>query len=62
MYDGLSTQVQVGTDEGLKHDSCIHCDELISITKSSLTYFIGTLSPQKINKLDFALAVALGFG
>ena len=30
-YEGLSTQVPVGTDEGLKHDSSIHCDELVSL-------------------------------
>ena len=26
-YDGLSTQVLVGVDEGLKHESSIHCDK-----------------------------------
>ena len=43
-FDGLSTQVQVGIEEGLKHDSSIFCDELVSIPKSSLTHFLGTLS------------------
>ena len=28
---GLSTQVAIGIDEGLKHDSSIHCDELVSL-------------------------------
>ena len=59
-YDGLSTQVPVGVDEGLKHDSSIHCDELISIPKASLTHFIGTLPPVKIEALDRALAIAVG--
>ena len=36
-YEGLSTQVAVGIEEGLKHDSGIHCDELISLPKSMLT-------------------------
>jgi mRNA interferase MazF len=36
--------VQVGVDEGLKYDSSIHCDELISLPKSLLTNYIGTLS------------------
>ena len=31
--DGLSTQVSVGPAEGLKHDSSIHCDELMSLLK-----------------------------
>jgi mRNA interferase MazF len=59
-FDGLSTQVPVGVDEGLKHDSSIHCDELISIPKSSLTYFIGTLASSKIAALNRALAIAVG--
>jgi mRNA interferase MazF len=58
-YDGLSTQVQVGVEEGLKHDSSIHCDELVSIPKSSLTHFVGSLSFQKIQELDEALKSAL---
>ena len=58
-YDGLSTQVPVGIDEGLKHDSSIHCVELISIPKSSLTHFIGTLSLPKLQALHEALTAAL---
>jgi mRNA interferase MazF len=57
--DGLSTQVAVGVDEGLRHDSCIHCDELVSLPKSILTNFVGSLSPEKMKKLDRALCVAL---
>ena len=34
--DGLSTQVDVGPSEGLKHESSIHCDALMSIPKSAL--------------------------
>ncbi len=58
-YDGLATQVSVGPDEGLKHESSIHCDELVSLPKSALTNFIGTLPPKKIDALNQALLVAL---
>ncbi len=58
-YDGLSTQVPVGIDEGLKHDSSIHCDELVSLPKSVLTNFIGTLPSEKIQALNKALGIAL---
>jgi mRNA interferase MazF len=34
-HDGLSTQVLVGANEGLKHDSGIHCDELMSLARVS---------------------------
>jgi len=49
----------VGVDEGLKHESSIHCDELVSLPKSVLTNFVGTLSSQKIHALNKALALAL---
>ena len=59
VHHGLSTQVLVGIEEGLKHDSSIHCDELVSLPKSLLTNYIGTLSPQKIRALNEALRIAL---
>ena len=58
-YDGLGTQVVVGPNEGLKHESSIHCDELVSLTKSVLTNFIGTLSLPKLKELNQALRSAL---
>jgi mRNA interferase MazF len=57
---GLSTQVPVGADEGLRHDSSIHCDELVSLPKSMLTHFVGTLASPRTPELDRALANALG--
>jgi len=59
VHDGLSTQVEVGEDEGLKHHSSIHCDELISIPKSALTNYVGMLSPEKVRDLNKALRIAL---
>jgi mRNA interferase MazF len=58
-YEGLSTQVAVGIDEGLKHDSAIHYDELVSLPKSMLTNYIGKLSPEKLHLLERALKIAL---
>jgi len=58
-YIGLPTEIEVGVNEGLKHDSSIRCDELVSIAKSDLTNFIGSLSPQKIQELNQALKIAL---
>ena len=56
---GLSSQVAVGIEDGLKHDSAIHCDELVSLPKAALTDYVGTLSDEKIAKLNRALAAAL---
>ena len=58
-YEGLSTQVPVGADEGLKHESCIHCDELVSLPKSALTHYLGRLSSAKLDRLREALLIAL---
>jgi mRNA interferase MazF len=59
-FDGLSTQVVVGIPEGLKHESSIHCDELVSILKSSFTDYVGRLRKEKVFELDKALEVAVG--
>jgi mRNA interferase MazF len=58
-YDGLATQVPIGPDEGLKYESSIHCDELVSLAKTMLTNFIGTLPPTKVEALNQALLIAL---
>ncbi len=59
VHDGLSTQVSVGISEGLKHESSIHCDELVSLPKSMLTNYIGTLSDEKLSELDQSICIAL---
>jgi mRNA interferase MazF len=56
---GLSTQVNIGPEEGLKTECCIHCDELVSLPKSSLTNYVGSLPPAKYGELSTALKVAL---
>jgi len=59
VHEGLSTQVPVGVDEGLEHDSSIHCDQLVSLPKSVLTNFVGTLSHEKLEVLNASLRIAL---
>ena len=57
--EGLSTQVSVGPGEGLKHQSWIICDGLVSFPKVALTNFVGTLSATKLKQLNNSLAIAL---
>ena len=57
--EGLATEVPVGIGEGLKHDSSILCDALVSLQKSALSDNVGTLSRTKLDALDDALRVAL---
>jgi mRNA interferase MazF len=56
----LSTQVAIGPNEGMKHESWIMCDNLVSIRKTDLSGFVGSLSPAKIRQVDEALKMALG--
>ena len=57
---GLSTQVTVGIQEGLKHDSSIHCDGLVCVPKATLTDYIGRLRAARLDELDSALGIAVG--
>ncbi len=56
---GLSTQVRVGLAEGLKHESWIMCDNLVSLRKAYLTNFVGSLPMSRLLELDHALKRAL---
>jgi mRNA interferase MazF len=54
----LTTQVSVGPADGLKHESWIHCDSLVSFHKSVLTNFVGRLRATKMKQLNSSLAFA----
>src|SRR5580698_2038531 len=58
-WHGLPTQVAVGAAEGLKHESAIQCDGLMSLEKSRLRDFVGELASEKLRELNAALLVAL---
>ena len=57
--EGLSTQVAVGPDEGLKRPSWIMCDNLVSLRKTDLTQLLGALAKSRLAELDQALKMAL---
>lgn len=59
-HEGLYTQVPIGIEVGLKHESSIYCDNLMSLPKAALTNYVGKLPAAKLAALDMALAVALG--
>jgi mRNA interferase MazF len=58
--EGLSTQVAIGPEEGLKHNSWIICDNLVSLRRTSLTQYIGSLPHAKVVEMNHALKIALG--
>lgn len=53
------TQVSVGINEGLKHESWIMCDNLVSVRKSELTQYVGALSARKLAEMNKSLWEAL---
>jgi mRNA interferase MazF len=57
--EGLSTQVAVDMDDGMKHPSWIMCDNLVSLRKAELTNYVGSLSPARLAELNPALKMAL---
>jgi mRNA interferase MazF len=57
--EGLATEVAVGAAEGLKHESSILCDALVSMPKSALSDFIGSLPSERLGAFDAALRIAL---
>jgi mRNA interferase MazF len=56
---GLATQVAVGPDHGLKHESWIMCDNLVSLRKTDLTQYVASLPPAKLTEVNRALKMAL---
>lgn len=56
---GLSTEVVIGTEEGLPRVSSVRCDFLALMFKRKLTTFVASLPPRKLAELNRALAVAL---
>ena len=59
---GLASQVDIGPEDGLKHDSSVLCDALVSLPKNTLTDRVSTLAAEKLVELDDALRVALALG
>ena len=56
---GLTTEVVLGSDDGLPRTSAVRCDFPTLMFKNRLTQFVATLSPEKVGELNRALAAAL---
>lgn len=57
---GIPSEVAVGIDEGLKHDSVVNLDHLNTVDKHHLRQFVGTLGPVAMKRVCRALAIATG--
>ena len=56
---GVTVEVRVGKAEGLPRTGVINCDWLVTVPKDDLLERAGTLSRDKIARLDDALRFAL---
>lgn len=56
---GLPTEVSLGREHGLDHDSVVNCDNLATVPKAALERYRGTLGPVELARLRDALRLAL---
>jgi mRNA interferase MazF len=55
---GISTEVPVGPDNGLAHESVVSCDNIQTIPKADLGRHLGFLLPWQENQLAEAIKIA----
>lgn len=55
---GLSTEVPVGSANGLDHDSVVSCDNIVTVPKDALGRQIGYLLPAQEAQLANAIRAA----
>jgi mRNA interferase MazF len=56
----LPSQVVIGVDEGLDHDSAVSLDHVQCVDRAKLIRRLGRLSPARMHHVCAALAVATG--
>ena len=59
---GVPSEVIVGVDEGLKHESAVNLDHVQTVERARLETYIGHLPPTKMDQVCRALAIAVGCG
>jgi mRNA interferase MazF len=57
---GAPSEVRVGIEEGLKHESAVNLDHVQTVEQSRLAGRLGHLGPSKLREVCRALAVATG--
>jgi mRNA interferase MazF len=57
---GAPSEVAVGLNEGLKHDSAVNLDHVQTVERSRLVSYVGALNAAQMRGVCRALAVATG--
>lgn len=55
----LSTEVLIDEEHGLRSESAINCDNLLTVPKDALVRYRGSLGPIEMAQLNDALRLAL---
>ena len=57
---GAPSEVTVGTEEGLKHESAVNLDHVQTVERARLVSFVGSLDHAQMRRVCRALAIATG--
>ncbi len=57
---GAPSEVAVGVDEGLKHESAVNLDHVQTVERARLVSFVGSLNAAQMRRVCRALAIATG--
>ncbi len=57
---GLPSEVPVGVDEGLKHNSVVNLDWVQTVEQRHLTHYVGSLGETRMAQVCRALVIATG--
>lgn len=57
---GAPSEVIIGREEGLKHDSAVNLDHIQTVQQAQLHSFLGRLGAEKLREVCRAAAIALG--
>jgi mRNA interferase MazF len=57
---GVPSEVIVGIDQGLKHDSAVNLDHIQTVSASKISRYIGSLNERMMAEVCLALMIATG--
>lgn len=57
---GAPSEVQVGIEEGLEHESAVNLDQVQTVDQKRLRHYVGTVGDRKMAAVCRALAIAAG--
>ena len=57
---GVPSEVKLGIDQGLKHDSAVNLDHIQTVSASKLNRYVGSLNKRMMTEVCIALKIATG--